>query len=89
MKIHFSSHLHRFIDLPNSVTTELKSLPKIIDEIDQSFSGFTGYVVHENGSLRQHVNVFLDDRIVVDREKLSDDLDGVKEIYFMQALSGG
>ena len=89
MKIQFSGHLHRFMDLPQTAESNKNSLTDIIAELEQLHPGFAGYVIHENGCLRKHVNIFLDDRIVVDREQLSDDLEGVKQIYFMQALSGG
>ena len=75
--------------MPDEAESEQQNLLDIITELEERFPGVTGYVLHENGSLRQHVNIFLDDRIVLDRTTLSDSLEGVSEIYFMQALSGG
>ena len=89
MIIHFSPHLRRFIELPDQTQSAKESLPEVIRDLDDRFTGLANYLVHENGSLRQHVNIFLDQRIVMDRQTLSDDLEGVKEIFFMQALSGG
>ena len=87
--VRFPPHLRRFIELPDQFETDQTSLPKIIDQMDCEFPGVANYLVHENGKLRQHVNLFLDNRIILDRENLSDDLTEVKELVIMQALSGG
>jgi hypothetical protein len=43
----------------------------------------------EQGSLRKHVNIFIDGKMINDRNKLSDPFTTGSEIYIMQALSGG
>ncbi|MEM7456920.1 MAG: MoaD/ThiS family protein [Planctomycetota bacterium] len=87
--VRFPPHLKRFIDLPEEFSSDAESIPEILAQLESRFPGVSGYIVHENGSLRQHVNLFLDNRVVTDRESLSDDLTGVKELVIMQALSGG
>jgi sulfur carrier protein ThiS len=39
--------------------------------------------------LRKHIAVFVDGKMVADREGLSDPVNQDSEIYIMQALSGG
>jgi molybdopterin synthase sulfur carrier subunit len=89
VEIRFSSHLKRFIDLPETHLATGETVRDIVDALESSFPGVSGYLLHENGKLRQHVNLFLDDRMVSDREGLSDTLENTKTIYVMQALSGG
>jgi hypothetical protein len=47
------------------------------------------YVLDEQGSLRKHVNIFIDGSIINDRTKLTDSFSEHSEIYIIQALSGG
>jgi len=48
-----------------------------------------GYLVDDQGRLRQHVNVFVDGEAIRDRLALADEVRGDSEIHVMQALSGG
>jgi len=47
------------------------------------------YVVDDQGRLRKHVNVYVNDRMVKDRIALSDAVSANDEIFVFQALSGG
>ena len=48
-----------------------------------------GYVLEDDGSLRKHMNIFLNGRQIADRRGLSDLVIDADELYIMQALSGG
>ncbi len=48
-----------------------------------------GYVLEDDGSLRKHMNIFLNGQQIEDRAQLSDVVAATDELYIMQALSGG
>lgn len=48
-----------------------------------------GYVLDDQGALREHMAVFVDGEQVADRVGLSDRVRAEAEVYVMQALSGG
>lgn len=48
-----------------------------------------GYILDDLGRVRQHVIIFVDNRPLADRDRLSDAVAPTSEIYVMQALSGG
>ena len=48
-----------------------------------------GYVFDERGTLRTHVNVFVDGSQVADRAVMDDTVGPKSEVYVIQALSGG
>ena len=48
-----------------------------------------GYVLDDQGHVRQHVMIFVNDAPLKDRVALADRLTPTSEIYVMQALSGG
>ena len=47
------------------------------------------YLLDDQGRLRQHVNVFVNEYAVVDRNRLSDPITPNDDLYVIQALSGG
>ncbi len=48
-----------------------------------------GYVLDDQGGLRQHMAVFVNGRSIQDRVGLRDPVAEADEVYVMQALSGG
>jgi hypothetical protein len=47
------------------------------------------YVLDEQGHVRRHVHIYVDGQRISDRERLSDPVTPVSEIFVLQALSGG
>jgi hypothetical protein len=89
IEVSFPSSLRRHFPVPARCSIDARTAAEAVAEMDRLFPGVAAYLIHENGALRQHVNLFLDDRFIADRERLSDELVGVKRITVMQALSGG
>ena len=87
--VRFPRHLIRHCAVPAVCEAEAATVSELIQALDRRFPGVASYLVHEDGSLRQHVNIFLGERLIRDRQRLSDPLDGVAEVFVMQALSGG
>jgi len=87
--VKFTANLKRFY--PDIQPTEVKSetVSTVLNEIEALHSGIKDYIVDEAGVLRQHVNIFIGNELIKDREKLSDKVKVDDEIYIMQALSGG
>jgi molybdopterin synthase sulfur carrier subunit len=48
-----------------------------------------GYVLDDQGAVREHVAIYLNGVVVRDRAKLSDKVGPTDEIYVFQALTGG
>lgn len=88
-KANFTYALKRFF--PGIEETDVKSgtVKEILTELEIAYPGLSGYIVDDQGRLRQHVNVFVDGSLIKDREALSDEVGEKGEVYFMQALSGG
>lgn len=89
VEIKFSAHLKRFVDLPDSYPANGETVRDVVAQLESDFPGVSAYLLHENGKLRQHVNLFLDERMIRDRDGLSDSLEDTKTLFVMQALSGG
>ena len=87
--VKFTHALKRFFPELNDIPANGNSFAEIFKEIDASYPGLSSYVLDESGSLRRHVNVFIDGKMINDRNKLSDPISSNSEIYIIQALSGG
>ena len=62
------------------------------DALGDAFSAqpqMRDYILDDQGTLRRHVAVFVDGRVVKDRLNLTDAAGENAEIYVVQALSGG
>ena len=84
----FTPQLRRFIADPD-VDSNATTLRGALEAAFTLNPRLRGYVLDDQGRLRQHVAVFVDGRPLVDRVTLSDSAIGVRELYVMQALSGG
>ena len=87
--IKFTYALKRFFPRLKDTSATGKTLADIFKEIETNYPGLQSYVLDERGSLRRHVNIFIDGKIINDRNKLTDAFSAGSEIYIMQALSGG
>ena len=85
----FTRHLQRFF--PTLAEGEIAgaTVREIIDELERRYPGFASYIVDETGRLRRHVNVFVGDEPIHDREHLGDTVGPDDKVMILQALSGG
>lgn len=89
--VEMTRHLYRFFPVLENRTLDVApgSVADVLHEINDIAPGFTDYVLDERGALRRHVNLSVDDSIVVDRRTLSDRVPDGATVYIFQALSGG
>ena len=88
--VRFTNHLRKFFPaLHNGEPISADTVAALIQTLEQQHPGFAGYIVDERGRLRQHVNIFVGQSLIHDRETLQDPLRADDEVYIMQALSGG
>ncbi|HEX4456452.1 MAG TPA: MoaD/ThiS family protein [Polyangia bacterium] len=85
----FTKHLRRFFPTLEAGDVAGATVREVIAALDQRHPGFASYVVDEAGRLRRHVNVFVGEEPISDREQLSDTVAADDKIFIMQALSGG
>ncbi len=86
--VHFTSNLTRHVDCPPT-QVEGRTVRAALDEVFARVPRLRGYVLDDQGALRQHVNVFVNDETVRDRDRLADAVAPLDEVFVFQALSGG
>lgn len=90
-KVEITKHLFTFFPQleGRELAVDASSVAEVIAELEKIAPGFAFYVCDERGRLRPHVNVFIGDERVADRQRLSDRVDASSRVLIMQALSGG
>ena len=48
-----------------------------------------GYILDDQSHLRKHMSIFVDGRMIADRQGFSEPVTPTSQIYIVQALSGG
>ena len=87
-RIHFTPHLQNHLDCPPQDVTAA-TLREALEIVFQANPRLRSYLLDDQGHLRKHVTAFIDSTPINDRVNLSDDVTRAKEVYLLQALSGG
>lgn len=89
--VEMTSHLFRFFPALENRTINVPagSVADVLRAVNAIAPGFTDYVLDERGALRRHVNLSINDTLVIDRQTLSDRVPENGTLYVFQALSGG
>ncbi|MEO1448252.1 MAG: MoaD/ThiS family protein [Bacteroidota bacterium] len=88
-QVKFTAALKRFFPDLQPMKVAGATVADILTTLEGKFPGLRDYIVDEQGELRQHVNIFIGESLIEDRNRLSDTVGESDEIFFFQALSGG
>jgi sulfur-carrier protein len=86
VNVRIPTPLRSYTDQAAVVEVDARDLAAVFTELDQRFPGFRFRVIDEQGRVRRHMKVFVNDEAVRD---LSTALTPADEVTIMQALSGG
>jgi len=86
--IRFARNIQRHVECPVREVSGA-TLGEVLDAYFRDNERARGYVLDEQGKIRQHMVVFIDGELVRDRDGLSDPVESKSIIDVIQALSGG
>jgi hypothetical protein len=87
-QLFFTQQLARFTQVPQ-VDTGASQLRAGLDSAFAVNPLLRGYVLDDQGHLRENVVIFIDGKRCADRARLDDPLQPDSKVYVLQALSGG
>lgn len=91
--VHVELTPHLFTFFPHlkgkELAFEVETARQVIQQLERVAPGIAFYLCDERGSLRPHVNLFIGQDRVVDRQNLTDRIAPGTRVLVMQALSGG
>ncbi len=88
-QVKFTPNLKRFFPDLCECRIDAADVAEIVVAVDQRWRGLADYIIDEQGALRKHVNIFVGDELLRDKQTLSDRVSADTKIYIVQALSGG
>ena len=87
-RISFTSNLQRHLACPPADVPG----PTVAAALERVFTDnprLKSYLLDDQGRLRRHVTIYVNDQPVQDRLRLSDPIDARDEVFVFQALTGG
>ena len=87
-RISFTENLRRHLPCP-PVRADGATVRDLLEHVFDDNPPLRSYLLDDQGRLRKHVNVFVNNQIVGDRLNLSDPVGEGDEVFVFQALSGG
>lgn len=88
VKVAFTPNLARHVSCP-AVEVGGATVREALQLVFETNPQLRGYVLDDQGGLRRHMSIFVDDRQIKDRATLSDPITADTRIFVAQALSGG
>ena len=89
VRVEFTSLLKQFFPDLKPVELEAANVKELLKKLDEAYPGISSYLSNEQGSLRPHVNIFINGCMLQDRQNLNDTLQPRDTVNIIQALSGG
>ena len=86
--VRFTQNIQRHVGCPERAIAG-STVGDVLDGYFRLNERARGYVLDDQGRLRQHMAIFIDGRQIRDREGLSDPVGDDATIDLVQALSGG
>lgn len=87
-RVTFTANLQRHLDCP-SLDVEGGRVVEVLAAVFAQRPMLRSYIVDDQGRLRRHVNVFVNNVMISDRDGLGDSVGPDDEVFVFQALSGG
>ena len=87
-QVFFTQHLRRLVDR-EPIEAAGNDIRSVLHSVFEQIPALRGYVLDDQGRLRQHVCIFVDDDRIDFTGSLTHPVSQGSEVYIMQALSGG
>ena len=87
-RVSYTENLKRHVACPPQEVAG-DTVRAVLDAAFTDNPALRGYVLDDQGQLRKHVTIFVDNTQIADRAGLSDPVGERSEVFVFQALSGG
>lgn len=87
-RVTFTSNLKRHLACPVA-KAEGGTVRDVLDRVFAENPRLRSYILDDQGRLRQHVYIYVNNERIADRVELSDPVGARDEVFVFQALTGG
>ena len=89
VEVHLAKGLRAHVDAPSTVSVCGATAREVVNELVHLHPALGKFVLDDARRLRRHVNIFINDEQIVDRDQLSDRVQDGDRIHILPAVSGG
>lgn len=89
VEIRMARGLRVHVDVPERVEVEGATAREAIEALIAAHPALRRFVLDDAQRLRQHVNIYINDELIADRDELSDCISEGDTLYILPAVSGG
>lgn len=89
VEIRMARGLRVHVEVPATVDVDGSNAREAVDALIVAYPELRRFVLDDADRLRQHVNIYINDTLIVDRDHLSDPLSSGDRLYILPAVSGG
>ena len=89
VEIRMAKGLRVHVDVPATVNVDGDNAREAVDALIVAYPELQRFVLDDARRLRQHVNIYINDALIMDRVQLSDTLASGDRLYILPAVSGG
>ena len=87
-RVAFTANLQRHLACPTQ-TAAGSTVRAVLEDVFASNPRLRSYLLDDQGRLRQHVNIYVNNERIADRDGLGDAVGSEDEVFVFQALTGG
>jgi len=88
VSVYFTPNLARQIDCPQC-DLDASTVAELFERYFERWPAVRGFILDDQGAVRKHVKVIVDDSYLSDRIHLRDPLEPDSKVHVFQLLSGG
>jgi len=88
-EIKFTSALNRFFPDLKPITLQADNVEELFRQLNTVYPGVNHYILNDLGEIREHVNLYIDNELVIDLKAEKPKLNHDSQVHIVQALSGG
>ena len=89
VEIRMARGLRVHVDVPEQVSVNGGTAREALDDLIAIHPPLRRFVLDDASRLREHVNIYINDELIVDRQQLSDVVKAGDKLYILPAVSGG
>lgn len=88
VQVEFSENIRKHVP-DGGAKVDAPTVGAALEQVFAQVPALRGYILDDQGAVRQHVTIFVNNDTIDDRVRLTDPLVENDRIYVFQALSGG
>ena len=89
VEIRMARGLRVHVDVPERVSVDGRTAREAIEALIGTHPELRRFVLDDAFRLREHVNIYINDELIIDRQELSDGVRAGDTLYILPAVSGG